>query len=63
MKLINMLLAVILIGAAVVETCADDAAPVYPGNDWTKKRPEQVGLNAKKLKELSNLRIYGLYLG
>jgi len=50
----KMILAVILAGAAVIETWAGNAAPVYPGNDWTTKTPGQVGLDTKKLKELSN---------
>src|SRR4030042_1900425 len=54
MKLTKMLLAVILIIAAVVETQAGEGAPVYPGAEWTTKRPEQAGLDSKKLKELSD---------
>ena len=31
-----------------------EAAPVYPGKKWATKSPEQVALDAKKLKELSD---------
>ncbi|MHC4207324.1 MAG: serine hydrolase domain-containing protein, partial [Planctomycetota bacterium] len=31
-----------------------EGAPVYPGVEWKTKAPEQVGLDAKKLKELSD---------
>ena len=54
MKLTKMLLAVLLAGAAVVEARAGEGAPVYPGNEWTTKTPEQAGMDAKKLKELSD---------
>jgi len=54
MKLTKMLLAVIFVGAAVVEARAGEGAPVYPGTEWTTKRPEQAGLDVKKLKELSD---------
>ena len=36
----------------VVASGADEAAPVYPGKDWEARTPEQVGLDAGKLKEL-----------
>ena len=54
MKLTRMLLAVLLIGAAAAESRAGEGAPVYPGTEWTTKKPEDVGLNVKKLKELSD---------
>ena len=54
MKLTKMLLAVILVGAAVFETCAGESMPAYPGTEWTTKSPGQAGLNAEKLKELSD---------
>ncbi len=54
MKLTKMFMAVLLVGAAVVEAQAGENAPVYPGNDWTTKNPEQVGLDSEKLNELSD---------
>ena len=52
MKLINMLLTMLWVGAAVVKARADE--PVYPGAEWKTKTPKQVGLDADKLKELSD---------
>jgi len=42
--------------AAGFLTCsvAVHAAQVYPGKEWATRKPEQVGLDAKKLKELSD---------
>ncbi len=54
MKLIKILAIGLLACAGAVELRADKAAIVYPGKDWVSKRPEQVGLDAKKLKELSD---------
>ena len=54
MKLTKMILAVLLAGSAIVEARAGEGASVYPGADWTTKSPEQTGLDAKKLKELSD---------
>ena len=51
MKLINILLTMLLVGAAVVKARAEE--PVYPGTEWKTRTPEQAGLDAKKLKELS----------
>ncbi len=48
MKLIKILAIGLLACAGAVE-----AAQVYPGKDWATRKPEQVGLDAKKLKELS----------
>ena len=54
MKLINILLTLLLVGATVVEVRAGEGAPAYPGKQWATKTPEQVGLDAMKLKELSD---------
>ncbi len=37
-------------------TCslAADAAQVYPGKEWAPRKPERVGLDAEKLKEMSD---------
>ena len=51
MKLTKMLLAVLLACAAVG---ASESKSVYPGEEWATKRPEQVGLDSKKLRELSD---------
>ena len=37
-----------------VETTADEIRAVYPGKQWETKKPEEVGLNANKLKALSD---------
>jgi CubicO group peptidase (beta-lactamase class C family) len=54
MKLTKMLLEVLLVGAAVVEARAGESATVYPGKEWTIKTPEQVGMDAEKLKALGD---------
>jgi len=56
MKLTKILSTGLLISAliSVGEARASQTAPVYPGKQWATKRPEQVGLDAKKLKELSD---------
>jgi len=54
MKLIKILAIGVLAGAGSVELRADKAAQVYPGKDWATRKPEQVGLDAKKLRELSD---------
>ena len=38
----------------VVEALAGETTPVYPGKEWAIKRPEQVGMDIEKLKELSD---------
>ena len=38
----------------ISEIQAVETKLVYPGKEWAIKRPEQVGLDVKKLKELSN---------
>ncbi|MGD8499134.1 MAG: DUF5060 domain-containing protein, partial [Phycisphaerales bacterium] len=56
MKLTRMLLTGLLVSVCtgILEGRAGQAAPVYPGEEWATKRPEEVGLDAKKLKELSD---------
>lgn len=39
---------------SIAEIQAVETKLVYPGKKWAAKRPEQVGLDATKLKELSN---------
>ncbi|UCF15812.1 MAG: DUF5060 domain-containing protein, partial [Phycisphaerales bacterium] len=48
MKLFKIFTLGLLACAGVV-----DAAQIYPGKEWATKNPEQVGLDAEKLKELS----------
>ncbi|MHC4322865.1 MAG: hypothetical protein ACYSUX_01180 [Planctomycetota bacterium] len=52
MKLTQNLLILIFIGTTVFKTQAVE--PVYPGAEWETKTPKQVGLDAEKLKELSD---------
>jgi len=52
MKLTKILLVVIFIGTAVVESRTGE--PVYPGTEWKTITPRQAGLDAKKLEELSD---------
>ena len=54
MKLIKILAVGLLACAGAVELRAGKAAQVYPGKDWASEKPEQVGLDAKKLRELSD---------
>lgn len=54
MKLIKMLIVGLLICAGAAELRADQAEQVYPGKEWATRKPEQVGLDGKKLKELSD---------
>lgn len=56
MKSVKILLPAILIGACLgtCEARAGKTRLVYPGKEWATKRPEQVGLDATKLKELSD---------
>ncbi|MHC4751089.1 MAG: DUF5060 domain-containing protein, partial [Planctomycetota bacterium] len=56
MKRVKILLPALLVGACLV-TCQARAGKtelVYPGKQWAAKRPDEVGLDAKKLKELSD---------
>jgi len=56
MKLKKLLLAGLLVGVCIsaVEVQANETSPVYPGKVWAIQKPEEVGLDAKKLKELSD---------
>ena len=49
MKLVKVMAIGLLSCAGAVE-----AAPVYPGKEWAAKKPEEAGLDAVKLKELSD---------
>jgi CubicO group peptidase (beta-lactamase class C family) len=56
MMRMNILVAGLLAGACVggAEALANRIAPVYPGKEWATKKPEALGLDTKKLKELSD---------
>jgi CubicO group peptidase (beta-lactamase class C family) len=56
MKLIKTLSAGLLISLflGITEIQAIVTEPVYPGKEWAKKTPEELGLDARKLKELSD---------
>ena len=56
MRRFNILLLVLLVGVGLEghRAKANEAELVYPGKEWQTKTPEEVGLDAKKLKELSN---------
>jgi hypothetical protein len=54
MKLIMILLALFGVYILFGEALAGEDPPVYPGKEWATKTPDQVGLDTKKLKELSD---------
>ena len=56
MKPTKILVAVLLAGTFVPvgQARAKKTSTVYPGRQWATKTPGQVGLDAKKLKELSD---------
>jgi CubicO group peptidase (beta-lactamase class C family) len=54
MKPIMILLELFCVCMTVVEALAGETTPVYPGKEWAIKRPEQVGMDIEKLKELSD---------
>ncbi len=56
MKLTKILSVGLLVGLylGIAEIQAVGMELVYPGKEWAAKRPEQVGLDATKLKELSD---------
>lgn len=56
MKSKKLLLAGLLVSVctSIVEVRANETSPVYPGKEWARKTPEEVGLDVKKLKELSD---------
>jgi hypothetical protein len=56
MKLARILIVGFLVSAftVILEAQAVGTELVYPGKQWAIKKPEQVGLDAKKLKELSD---------
>lgn len=55
MKLTKIMLIWLLINLSldVAHIGAVEKYPVYPGAEWATKRPEQVGLNVDKLRELA----------
>ena len=56
MKRVEIILPAIFIGACLgtCEARAGRIKSVYPGKQWATKKPEEVGLDLKKLKELSD---------
>ncbi len=56
MKPTKMLSAGLLVSLclSIAEIRAVEMEPVYPGKEWAIKKPEQVGLDSKKLKELGD---------
>jgi len=56
MKLIKMLSAGLLVSLflGIAEIQAVVTEPAYPGKEWAKKSPEELGLDAGKLQELSD---------
>ncbi len=54
MKSIMILLTLFCVCITVGEVLAGETTPVYPGKEWAIKKPEQVGMDIEKLKELSD---------
>ncbi len=56
MKLTKIMLIWLLISlcGGIAQIRAVETERVYPGKNWATKRPEQVGLDAEKLKELGD---------
>jgi hypothetical protein len=56
MRPLNVLLLALTVSAGleVHQARAGERGPVYPGKKWQVKRPDEVGLDAKKLKALSD---------
>jgi hypothetical protein len=54
MKPIKILLVLFCVCIVVGEDLVGESTPVYPGKEWAVKRPEQVGMDIEKLKELSD---------
>jgi CubicO group peptidase (beta-lactamase class C family) len=54
MKQKEILFVWLLVGLLITVIQAAEGGPVYPGEDWEIKGPLQVGLDEKKLKELSD---------
>jgi len=44
----------ILVCIAVTAATATNTSPIYPGKEWAAKSPDEAGLDAKKLDELSD---------
>jgi hypothetical protein len=54
MKFMKVLLVFFCVCITFGEALASEGAPVYPGKEWVVKTPRQVGMDAEKLKELSD---------
>ncbi|MBW8042242.1 MAG: DUF4038 domain-containing protein [Planctomycetes bacterium] len=56
MKRLQILLLVLLVsvGPGIIEVEAGKTKPVYPRKQWVARRPHEVGLDARKLKALSD---------
>ncbi|NIP27178.1 MAG: hypothetical protein GWN67_22515 [Phycisphaerae bacterium] len=56
MKKMQIFLLALLVSVSleIVESKADEIQQVYPGKQWEVKRPDEVGLDANKLKALSD---------
>jgi len=56
MRLLKVFLAasVVLACTPIRRARASETSLVYPGKEWAEKNPEEAGLDAKKLKELSD---------
>ncbi len=56
MRRLEILLVGLLVsvGMGIAEASAGEAKLVYPGKKWAAKRPGEVGLDVRKLKELSD---------
>ncbi len=56
MKMIEIFLLALLVSVnpEIVESKADEIKPVYPGKRWEAKKPDEVGLDANKLKALGD---------
>ncbi len=53
-KKVLLISLLICLSLSIIRIKAAEIKPVYPGTEWATKRPEQVGLNIEKLKELAD---------
>jgi len=56
MKRLNILLLAFLVSAhlGIIDSKAGQIKQVYPGKEWETRKPDEVGLDARKLKALSD---------
>jgi len=56
MKRLHILLLVLLVSVyvGIIESKAGQIKQVYPGKEWETRKPDEVGLDARKLKALSD---------